>query len=157
MAHIRSDIRNEAMEFGQFAFKRGDTVIMSSNPIPGNEESISKTINRLLRRGANVICEARGGAYTSDAYHITAPDPSGRGQTLAIKRAIERAELAPTDIDYVAAHATATNIGDIGETKSIKAALGDRALLPQAQVEQRLADAAHLAIGFAVGQLPPGS
>ena len=88
---------------------------------------VLETAEHAEKRGARVICEARGGAYTSDAFHITAPDPSGRGQTLAIKRAIDRAELQPTDIDYVAAHATATNIGDIGETKSIKAALGDHA------------------------------
>jgi 3-oxoacyl-[acyl-carrier-protein] synthase II len=88
---------------------------------------VLETEEHAAKRGARVICEARGGAYTSDAYHITAPDPSGRGQTLAIKRAIARAELEPTDIDYVAAHATATNIGDIGETRSIKAALGDHA------------------------------
>jgi 3-oxoacyl-[acyl-carrier-protein] synthase II len=82
---------------------------------------------RALARGANIICQAHGGAYTSDAYHITAPEPSGRGQTLAIKRAIARAGLQPQDIDYVAAHATATTIGDIGETKSLKNVFGDHA------------------------------
>jgi 3-oxoacyl-[acyl-carrier-protein] synthase II len=79
------------------------------------------------RRGAHVICEASGGAYTSDAFHITAPDPKGRGATLAMKRAISRAELEPKNIDYVAAHATATEIGDIAETKSIKNVFGDHA------------------------------
>ncbi|MEJ7839309.1 MAG: beta-ketoacyl-ACP synthase II [Thermomicrobiales bacterium] len=88
---------------------------------------VLETEEHAAKRGARVICEARGGAYTSDAYHITAPDPSGRGQTLAINRAISRAQLSPTDIDYVAAHATATSIGDIGETRSLKAALGDHA------------------------------
>jgi 3-oxoacyl-[acyl-carrier-protein] synthase II len=88
---------------------------------------ILETEEHAAKRGANVICEALGGAYTSDAYHITAPDPSGRGQTLAIKRALERAHLEPTEIDYVAAHATATQIGDIGETKSIKNAFGHHA------------------------------
>lgn len=88
---------------------------------------ILETEEHAAKRGANVICQALGGAYTADAYHITAPEPSGRGQTLAIKRAIDRAGLQPTDIDYVAAHATATNIGDIGETKSIKNVFGDHA------------------------------
>jgi 3-oxoacyl-[acyl-carrier-protein] synthase II len=88
---------------------------------------ILETEEHATRRGANVICEASGGAYTSDAYHITAPAPDGHGQTLAIKRAIKRSGLQPEDIDYVAAHATATNIGDIGETKSIKNAFGDHA------------------------------
>jgi 3-oxoacyl-[acyl-carrier-protein] synthase II len=80
-----------------------------------------------VRRGASVICEVAGGAYTSDAYHITAPDPTGRGAALAMKRALKWAELEPTAVDYIAAHATATTIGDIAETDAIKQALGDHA------------------------------
>jgi 3-oxoacyl-[acyl-carrier-protein] synthase II len=80
-----------------------------------------------LNRGAEIICEAKGGAYTSDAFHITAPDPSGRGAALAMKRAIKWASLEPTDVQYVAAHATATPIGDIAETEAIKQAFGDHA------------------------------
>ena len=79
------------------------------------------------RRGAEAICQASGGAYTSDAYHITAPDPGGRGQTAAMRRALHRSELQPTDIDLVAAHATATPLGDIGETQSLKNVFGDHA------------------------------
>jgi 3-oxoacyl-[acyl-carrier-protein] synthase II len=80
-----------------------------------------------VRRGASVICEVAGGAYTSDAYHITAPDPTGSGAALAMKRALKWAELEPTAVDYVAAHATATPIGDVAETDAIKQALGDHA------------------------------
>jgi 3-oxoacyl-[acyl-carrier-protein] synthase II len=80
-----------------------------------------------VRRGASVICEAAGGAYTSDAFHITAPDPTGRGAALAMKRALKWAELEPAAVDYVAAHATATPIGDVAETDAIKQALGDHA------------------------------
>jgi len=80
-----------------------------------------------LNRGAKIICEAKGGAYTSDAFHITAPDPSGRGAALAMKRAIKWAGLEPTDVQYVAAHATATPIGDIAETEAIKQAFSDHA------------------------------
>jgi 3-oxoacyl-[acyl-carrier-protein] synthase II len=79
------------------------------------------------RRGANVICEVAGGAYTSDAFHITAPDPSGRGQAAAINGALKRANVSPNDVDYVAAHATATPLGDIGETNTIKRVFGDHA------------------------------
>lgn len=79
------------------------------------------------RRGAEVICQASGGAYTSDAYHITAPDPSGRGQTAAMRRALDRSDLQPTNVDLVAAHATATPLGDIGETQSLKTVFGDHA------------------------------
>ncbi len=79
------------------------------------------------RRGADVICEALGGAYTSDAFHITAPDPSGRGAALAMKRALKWSGLQPEDVDYVAAHATATPIGDVAETEAIKQVFGDHA------------------------------
>lgn len=81
-----------------------------------------------LERGAKIICEVKGGAYTSDAFHITAPDPSGKGAALAMKRAMKWAGLQPADVQYVAAHATATSIGDIAETKAIKQAFGDHAL-----------------------------
>lgn len=80
-----------------------------------------------VRRGASVICEVAGGAYTSDAFHITAPDPSGSGAALAMKRALKWAELEPTAVDYVAAHATATPLGDIAETEALKQALGEHA------------------------------
>ncbi|HEY7030666.1 MAG TPA: beta-ketoacyl-ACP synthase II [Thermomicrobiales bacterium] len=80
-----------------------------------------------IRRGASIICEVAGGAYTSDAFHITAPDPTGRGAALAMQRALTWAELAPTAVDYVAAHATATPLGDVAETEAIKQALGDHA------------------------------
>jgi 3-oxoacyl-[acyl-carrier-protein] synthase II len=89
--------------------------------------AILESEEHAARRGAHVICEVAGGAYTSDAYHITAPDPEGAGARKAMTRAIERAGLKPEDIDFVAAHATATNIGDIAETKSIKAVFGDHA------------------------------
>jgi 3-oxoacyl-[acyl-carrier-protein] synthase II len=80
-----------------------------------------------VRRNASVLGEARGGAYTSDAFHITAPDPNGRGATMAMKLALERAGLQPTDVQYVAAHATATPLGDVSETKAVKQAFGDHA------------------------------
>ncbi|MDP9473537.1 MAG: beta-ketoacyl-[acyl-carrier-protein] synthase II, partial [Chloroflexota bacterium] len=79
------------------------------------------------RRGASVICQAGGGAYTSDAFHITAPDPNGSGAARAMKAALTRAGLEPADVEYVAAHATATPLGDIAETKAIKEAFGEHA------------------------------
>lgn len=89
--------------------------------------AILESEEHAARRGANVICEVSGGAYTSDAFHITAPVPSGRGASQAMNLALKRAELAPTDVQYVAAHATATQIGDIAETTSIKNVFGDHA------------------------------
>ncbi len=80
-----------------------------------------------LARGANILCELGGGALTADAFHITAPEPEGRSVTRAMKQAVEKAGLVPTDINGVYAHATSTPIGDIAETKAIKKALGKHA------------------------------
>lgn len=88
---------------------------------------ILETEEHAVRRGAHVYAEALGGALTSDAFHITAPEPEGRGARKAMINALQRAELEPADIDYIAAHATATPIGDIAETRAIKGALGEHA------------------------------
>ncbi len=93
----------------------------------GSAVMILESEEHAARRGANVLCEVAGGAYTSDAYHITAPDPSGRGQAAAIRRGLERAEIGPEAVDYVAAHATATPLGDVGETNTLKTVFGDHA------------------------------
>ena len=93
----------------------------------GSAIMILESEEHAARRGANVICEVAGGAYTSDAFHITAPDPSGRGQAAAINGALKRAGVGPDEVDYVAAHATATPLGDIGETNTLKRVFGDHA------------------------------
>lgn len=93
----------------------------------GSAIMVLESEEHATRRGASVLCQVSGGAYTSDAYHITAPDPSGRGQAAAMRGALRRAGLQPEAIDYVAAHATATSIGDIGETRSLKSVFGNHA------------------------------
>ncbi len=98
-----------------FVFSEGSAIV------------ILESEEHAARRGANVICEVAGGAYTSDAFHITAPDPSGRGQAAAINGALKRAGIGPDAVDYVAAHATATPLGDIGETNTLKRVFGDHA------------------------------
>jgi 3-oxoacyl-[acyl-carrier-protein] synthase II len=88
---------------------------------------ILETEEHAARRGAAVHAEALGGALTSDAFHLTAPEPSGRGARMAMKNALLRAEMEPHEIDYIAAHATATPIGDLAETVAIKGAFGEHA------------------------------
>ena len=78
-------------------------------------------------RGATIVGEVAGGALTGDAFHISAPDPSGYGATLAMKRAIRDAHLEPEQVDYVVAHGTSTPLNDATETKAIRAAFGDHA------------------------------
>lgn len=75
-------------------------------------------------RGAHIYAEVGGAAMTSDAYHITATHPEGKGAIQGMKLALEDAGLNASDIDYVNAHATSTPVGDISESKAIKAVFG---------------------------------
>jgi len=72
------------------------------------------------KRGAKIYAELIGFGSSGDAYHITAPEPMGRGQKLAVKMAMERAKLNYDQIDYINAHGTSTPMGDLVELRSIK-------------------------------------
>lgn len=76
-------------------------------------------------RGAKIYAELVGGALTSDAYHMTAPEPEGLGAEKVMRMAIEDADIAPNNIDYINTHGTSTPLGDIAEVKAIKAVFGE--------------------------------
>jgi len=76
-------------------------------------------------RGAKIYCEIVGAAVTSDAYHITAPDPEGSGAARAVLGALSQAGALPTDVEHVNAHATSTPVGDIAEYTALKRVFGD--------------------------------
>jgi 3-oxoacyl-[acyl-carrier-protein] synthase II len=78
-----------------------------------------------LARGATVLGELAGYGSTSDAHHLTAPEPSGGPASQAIALAIEDAGLTPEEIDYVNAHGTSTELNDAAETVALKRALGE--------------------------------
>ena len=78
-------------------------------------------------RGAETYGTVAGGALTSDAFHISAPQPSGADAARAISLAVERAGVTPAQLDYICAHGTATRANDAAETRAIKLALGDDA------------------------------
>ena len=80
-------------------------------------------------RGATVYGKLAGAGLTSDAYHITGPEPEGIGQARAIQAAVRTAGLDPADIGHVNCHATSTVAGDVGETRAIRKALGDHPVL----------------------------
>jgi len=80
-------------------------------------------------RGATVHGKLAGAGLTSDAYHITGPDPGGVGQSRAIQKAVRTAGLEPSDIGHVNCHATSTVAGDVGETRAVRKALGDHPVL----------------------------
>jgi 3-oxoacyl-[acyl-carrier-protein] synthase II len=75
-------------------------------------------------RGARVYAKVSGVGLSSDAYHITSPDPEGTGQVSAMRFAIQDAGVTPADIVHVNAHATSTKVGDLTETRSIRKLFG---------------------------------
>lgn len=76
-------------------------------------------------RGAKIYAEVAGAAMTADAYHMTATHPEGLGAAKAMEFALKDAGLAPTDVNYLNAHATSTPVGDLSEIKAITRLFGD--------------------------------
>jgi 3-oxoacyl-[acyl-carrier-protein] synthase II len=79
------------------------------------------------RRGAKIYAELVGGGMSCDAYHMTAPDPEGKGASLVMKWAAEDAGIKLEDIDYINVHGTSTSLGDTAEAKAIVNTFGDHA------------------------------
>ena len=75
-------------------------------------------LEHALNRGAKIYAEIGGCGFSSDAYHLTAPDPNGLGAISAMHEAIQEAGLQPQDVDYISAHATSTPVGDPCECKA---------------------------------------
>jgi beta-ketoacyl-acyl-carrier-protein synthase II len=117
--------------------RENDNPTMASRPFDKNRTGLVfsegsgvimlEELETAKARGANIYAEIVGYGSTSDAFHITAPEPEGRGAAATIRLALEDAKLTPDDVDYINAHGTATSLNDIMETKAIKAVFGDRA------------------------------
>ena len=105
-----------------FDLKR-DGFIMSE----GAGVVVLESLEHATKRKANIYAEVSGYGMSCDAYHLTAPDPDGRGASLAMQAALKDAQLNPEDIDYINAHGTSTKLNDKVETMAIKKALGPQA------------------------------
>ena len=88
---------------------------------------VVESLAHALGRGATPLAEILGGALTSDAFHLSAPEPTGRGQSRAMTAALRNSGVAPDEVDYIVAHGTSTSLNDVTETRAIKTAYGEHA------------------------------
>jgi 3-oxoacyl-[acyl-carrier-protein] synthase II len=117
--------------------KRNDEPERASRPFDMNRDGfvlgegagilVLESEEHAKARGAKILAEFAGYGASADAYHITAPDPSGETGALAISLALEDAGLKPEDVQYYNAHGTSTKKNDLCETKMLKIAFGDYA------------------------------
>lgn len=88
---------------------------------------VLESLESATARGAAILAELVGYGLTSDAHHMTAPDPEADGFIRCMRMALKDAGLKPEDIDHINAHGTSTDLNDVTETKAIKAVFGDHA------------------------------
>jgi 3-oxoacyl-[acyl-carrier-protein] synthase II len=132
--------------------KRNDDPQAASRPYDVNRDGfvlgegaaalVLETEEHALARGAKIYAEVAGGAVTSDAYHITAPDPEGTAAARAMLQALEQAGATIEDVVHINAHATSTPVGDIAEYNALRRVFGDH--LDKIAVSATKASTGHL-------------
>jgi len=115
--------------------KRNDNPAGASRPYDVNRDGfvmgegagalVLETEAHAKARGAKIYAELVGGSVTSDAHHITAPDPEGTGAARAVIAALKQAKAKPEDVVHINAHATSTPVGDIAEYTALLRVFGD--------------------------------
>jgi 3-oxoacyl-[acyl-carrier-protein] synthase II len=132
--------------------KRNDSPTTASRPYDvsrdgfvlgeGGGAIVLETEEHALARGARIYAELTGGSVTSDAHHITAPDPEGSAAARAMKMAMDEAGVTPDQVSHINAHATSTPVGDIAEYNALQRIFGDH--LPGIPVSATKAATGHL-------------
>jgi 3-oxoacyl-[acyl-carrier-protein] synthase II len=128
---------------------------------------ILESLTRARKRGATIYAEVTGYGSTSDAYHLTQPAPEGAGAQRAMRMALADAKKNPSDVDYINAHGTSTQVGDIAESQAIEHVFGDHATSKKVWVSSTKSMMGHLlggagaveaaisALAIAKGIVPP--
>jgi len=113
--------RNESPETASRPFdETRDGFVMGE----GGVALVLESYEHAVARGAKIYCEMGGGGMSADAYHLTSTHPEGEGAFLGMQLALEEAELAMTNVDYLNVHATSTPAGDESETKAVTRLFG---------------------------------
>jgi 3-oxoacyl-[acyl-carrier-protein] synthase II len=116
--------RNDEPEKASRPFDKGrDGFVMGE----GAGILVLESLEHAQARGATIICELEGYACTSDAYHMTNPDPDGAGAARAMELALKACGRKPEDVDYINAHGTSTPVGDPCEVKACRKVFGEYA------------------------------
>ena len=115
--------RNEEPEKASRPFDKDRDGFVTSE---GSGVVILEELEFALNRGAKIYAEVLGYGFNSDAYHITAPDPEGKGAANCMRMALNDAGISIDEIDYINAHGTSTPLNDLSETRAIKSVFQGR-------------------------------
>jgi len=116
--------RNDAPELASRPFdKERDGFVLGD----GAGVVVLESLEHAEERGATILGEVLGYGFSGDAHHMTQPAPEGAGAQQAMRACLEDAAIAPADVDYINAHGTSTEQGDIAETQAVKAVFGEHA------------------------------
>ena len=116
--------RNDAPEEASRPFdKARDGFVLGD----GGAMVVLESLEHAERRGATILGEVLGYGASGDAYHMTSPAPEGEGAQRAMRACLADGGIDPAEVDYINAHGTSTELGDIAETQAVKAVFGEQA------------------------------